>query len=305
MADAGADGGEEGEEGGNGASSQTWCPAPGVSETPFKLPQAGEGGRGVGTGRRGAPRRSAGSSHSVGASVDKAKQGGGEKGAVEAEGQDTGPALDQESRSVAASTDAPAGVRGSREAGASEQGGAAAGAAVAGGVSGSASLGLPPGSARTPSAKPRSARRSAGAAAAGASELPPAPCASGTSVLSASGPSAASASALKAASSASLGGLDVARVRGAVTSQREAVKEWYRAELQRLHAEFTASAQREVSQLGQALEQMREHQERLELQKRLLLNQVGGLWWGTCCSTHCGGMRRCHGCQGHPLPSGL
>ncbi|KAG1673663.1 hypothetical protein FOA52_013328 [Chlamydomonas sp. UWO 241] len=57
-------------------------------------------------------------------------------------------------------------------------------------------------------------------------------------------------------------------------AQRAALKECYRGELRRAAAAFRASVGREVAELVEAMDELREHNERLELHKRLLLGQV-------------------------------
>jgi hypothetical protein len=53
------------------------------------------------------------------------------------------------------------------------------------------------------------------------------------------------------------------------------VQEWYRGELKRMHAAFKASASKEVSELRRAMESLAERNDKLEMQKKLLLAQVG------------------------------
>ena len=50
----------------------------------------------------------------------------------------------------------------------------------------------------------------------------------------------------------------------------------YKSEVRRMAVAFKASAEHDVGELGSALEGLREHNERLETQKRLLLAQVRG-----------------------------
>ena len=50
-----------------------------------------------------------------------------------------------------------------------------------------------------------------------------------------------------------------------------------------MQGQFKSSAERDVRSLKEAVEQYRDQLERLEMQKKLLLNQVGCLTWPARC----------------------
>ena len=58
------------------------------------------------------------------------------------------------------------------------------------------------------------------------------------------------------------------------SSSQAVVQEWYRGELRRMHTAFKAAASKEVSELRAAVGSLAECNDKLEMQKRLLLAQV-------------------------------
>ncbi|GAX76977.1 hypothetical protein CEUSTIGMA_g4424.t1 [Chlamydomonas eustigma] len=57
-------------------------------------------------------------------------------------------------------------------------------------------------------------------------------------------------------------------------NDRHALRDWYQSEVRRMRADFKASASQDVQELGTALNGLKEHNQRLEMHKRLLLGQV-------------------------------
>jgi hypothetical protein len=60
----------------------------------------------------------------------------------------------------------------------------------------------------------------------------------------------------------------------ALKQQHDMATAWYRGELQKLHCAFAESAGTDITTLKEVVEQFREKSNKLEVQKKLLINQV-------------------------------